>query len=137
MREILGDILHVTSGVIVHQVNLQRIMGAGLALQIRKKYPIVYQRFLTNDAELGDVLMVKVTDDLWVANLYGQEFYGSHGRYTDYDAVEIGLTTIAYMVGLNPIYIPFNMGCGLAGGSWPVIYNLIESILPDAIIVRR
>ena len=43
MSEIDGDILDVTKGVICHQVNTRGIAGAGLALQIRKKYPEWYK----------------------------------------------------------------------------------------------
>jgi len=41
----MGDILKVKSGFIVHQVNCQKVMGGGLALAIRKKWPIVYERY--------------------------------------------------------------------------------------------
>ena len=45
MVEILehSDLLEIPSGVICHQVNCIGAMGAGLALQIRKKWSIVYE----------------------------------------------------------------------------------------------
>jgi len=39
MRVLKGDILTVKKGYVCHQVNIQGIMGAGLALQIKNKWP--------------------------------------------------------------------------------------------------
>ena len=41
-----GNILDATEDVMVHQVNCIGIMGGGLALEIRKKYPEVYYSYL-------------------------------------------------------------------------------------------
>jgi hypothetical protein len=35
-----------------------------------------------------------------------------------------------------PVYIPYNMGCGLGGGDWEIVSGIIEETLPDAIIVK-
>ena len=37
MRIVDGDILDIEKGIIVHQVNCQGVMGAGLAKQIKSK----------------------------------------------------------------------------------------------------
>ena len=42
IKYIKGDILNVTEGIIVQQVNCFGVMGAGLAKQIRDKWPSVY-----------------------------------------------------------------------------------------------
>ena len=39
------DILSVTKGIITHQFNCQGVMGCGIELQIRQKWPEVYQRY--------------------------------------------------------------------------------------------
>lgn len=39
------NILDVTEGIIIHQVNCQNVMGAGVALQLSRKYPIVKQEY--------------------------------------------------------------------------------------------
>ena len=43
---IKGNILNATEGIIVQQVNCMGVMGAGLAKQIRDKWPSVYNRYL-------------------------------------------------------------------------------------------
>mgnify|MGYP002570523564 FL=1 len=37
-----GDLFRSNARIIVHQVNCQKRMGSGVALQVKKKYPNVY-----------------------------------------------------------------------------------------------
>lgn len=45
IKSIKGNILNVTEGIIVQQVNCHGIMGAGLAKQIRDKWPSAYDSY--------------------------------------------------------------------------------------------
>ena len=40
-----GNILESDANIICHQVNCQGVMGAGLALQIRKRYPSAFEEY--------------------------------------------------------------------------------------------
>ena len=40
-----GNILNCSENIIVHQTNCLGVMGAGLALQLRKKYPIIFDKY--------------------------------------------------------------------------------------------
>ena len=42
---IVGNILDAKADAILHQTNCKGVMGAGLALQIRNKYPDVYAKY--------------------------------------------------------------------------------------------
>lgn len=53
MRITIGDILSIHRGIIVHQVNCQRVMGAGLALKIRRKYYRHYLDYMGPSATVG------------------------------------------------------------------------------------
>lgn len=144
MIEVQGNILDITTGCIVHQVNLQGVMGAGLALQIRRKYPKVFTEYQlavqAKKLETGDIQLIQVSDSLWVCNLAGQRNYGrAKGKcYTDYEAVRLGLIQLRMWqecIGY-PIYLPYGMGAGLAGGDWGRIKTIIEEELPLANIVK-
>ena len=77
-----SNLLEVKSGIICHQVNCIGAMGAGLALNIRNKWPIVFNQykedckcFMTHpDKMLGHVLDVSAEPSLVVANCFGQVF---------------------------------------------------------------
>lgn len=148
MKHVKGNVLdNVIQGVIVHQVNCQGVMGSGIAKEIRERWPVVFQQYQlrwkseraadTQGASLlGQVQWVAVGQDLWVVNLFGQQFYGRDGRrYTSYDALDDGFKTIAWMLrskGFEPkdVHHPL-VGCGLGGGKWPVVEAIIQSHLGD------
>ena len=75
--------------IVCHQVNCKGVMGAGLAKQIRDKWPDVYDRYRLMVETCGEFMLgsfheVKVGPHLYVANLYGQEGYGRDKRYTNF-----------------------------------------------------
>ena len=128
-----GDILHIGSGVICHQVNLRRVAGAGLALQIRKRWPEWYRHYRSVSGYLGLVDFFRADRDLWIASLYAQEGYGT-GRQTNYAAFGQCLMDLR-RTHHGPVYLPYGIGCGLGGGDWRVIEQIIGDALPDANIV--
>lgn len=137
--DICGDILTEAStenkhGTIVcHQVNCKGVMGAGLAKQIKEKFPFVFKAYKkkclsTNSlALLGDVQFVSVLERNYIiANCFGQERYGADKMYTDYEALRKCFRMIHSNFPNDTIRIPYKMGCGLAGGDWSVVRGIIE-----------
>lgn len=140
MNKINMSILDAQNGMVVHQVNCRGKMGAGLALAIRNKWPKVYSdymdRFIHRGIALGEVIFTKVTPELVVASLAGQYDYGREKRcYTQYDAVVTGLKAIRE-TNIHPVYIPYGMGCTLAGGNWETMMAHLAYYLPDCIIAN-
>lgn len=143
MEIINKDILTVDKGIICHQVNCQGVMGSGLALQIKKKWPEVYEgyRFVCNAGPvqtLGKVYPHKVSNELFVMNLFGQESFGTDRVHTDYNALASAMGEVAnFNEELNlPVYFPYRIGCGLGGGNWHIVTGIIEKIFPDSIICK-
>lgn len=138
-----GNILNIKFGIVCHQVNCMGKMGAGIALKIRKKWPIVYEDYMRayRDRKLipGEVILSEIRPvELYVANLCGQLNYGHNKRYTIYKAVEkclIKVNELSNSLGLQ-VYIPKGMGCSLAGGNWDIVSKMIEEFLPNTMIVN-
>jgi O-acetyl-ADP-ribose deacetylase (regulator of RNase III) len=134
------DMLDIDRGVLCHQVNCQKAMGSGIALQIRKKWPKVYVDYAAKSIwHLGDCQLVEVSNDLWVANCAGQFRYGRDKQHTNYLALETSLSkaySFAKKAGL-PCYVPYKIGCNLAGGDWAIATYMIESMFPEMIICQR
>lgn len=150
MKRVKGDILEAGHGIICHQVNCQMVMGSGLAKQIRDKWPHVYSEYmqLTKwpiDRRFGRCQIVEIRPkELYVANLFGQLHYGREKNkvYTDTGALGNSLIQLRAWHAENchadfPIWFPYKIGCGLANGNWNEIQNLLNSLLPNAFIVRR
>lgn len=137
MNTQIGNILDVDRGVIVHGCNLQGRMGSGIALQIKNRWPKVFEAYVEecklDMADLGKVGFVWVGGQKIIANAYTQRYYGNDGkRYVDYDAIrscfEIVLRTAK--VDNLPIHYP-KIGAGLGGGDWEIISGIIEEVLKN------
>lgn len=137
MNIVMGNILDVKRGIIVHQVNCKGVMGAGLALQIRRTYPEVYLKYKdvcdTGHASLGTCLILSV-GELSVANLFSQNGYGRGRCHTDYQALGKCLNDLYEWANGCDIHIPYGIGCGLAGGDWSIVSVLIDTFIPDATV---
>lgn len=143
MQVITGDILQYSTGIICHGVNCQGVMGSGLALEIRKKYPRVYEqykRFCTlrsGEELLGMTQLVRARLEpghcLVVANMFTQVYYGRSPKikYTSYDAIDTCAMDLSRKLKTDktwkgfPTYIP-QIGCGLGGGQWSVVHEILK-----------
>lgn len=139
-----GDLLQIQRGVIIHSVNCQKVMGAGLAKVLRNRYPKVYSFYMQKNWAPGDAQLVNVGTDLWVANCAGQDTFG-RGRHTLVwaleNAIRITAEGVARHIGPAEIYIPFGIGCGLGGASWPnevrPMLNKLYSTHRNMVVVRK
>ncbi len=144
MIHVKGNITSVIHGIIMHQVNCRGVMGAGLARQIRNRWPIVYSDYLdafrNKQLRLGEVIYTHIDDGLMVASLCAQDDYGRvEGHvFTDYGSLRtcIHKTEEWRKVLKTRAFIPFGMGCGLAGGNWSYVKEIIREEMPKAIIME-
>lgn len=128
MRTINGDILDVKCGVICQQVNCAGGYGAGLSGKISRKYPKVertYRKFVAGkekDDLLGVCLPVPVAEDLIVVNIFAERNYANAYETgivsTDMNVLVDALHEICERYPDKDIYVPYRIGCGLAGGNW-------------------
>ena len=134
-----GNLLNAQTTVIGHQVNCQGVMGSGVAKQIRDKWPLVFSNYQVKCqspiSPLGDVLIVKVSDNQYIANIFGQHNYGTDGeRYTSYDALDIAFSRLKYTMVENnfkSLAIPYKMSSDRGGADWDVVLALLNSVFKD------
>ncbi len=138
-----GDITKCNADIIAHQVNCKFVMGGGVALALRKRWPIVYKNYIALGEEcnksseewLGTCQIVKIDQNRYVANLFGQDDLGYEKCYTNYAALETALKELLFHVEymeLKTIAFPWLMSCGLAGGDWSIVKPLIEKTFEDS-----
>lgn len=137
-----GDLLESDCNVIIHQANCFTTMGSGIAKQIKAKYPEAYQADLNYHIPSGDMRrlggfsVVKTIDGKFVVNMYSQFRYGKGKLHTDYSAFQKALKIIMMSVlhsGIRPMKIgmPYNIGCGLAGGDWNRVLEIIDQVAEE------
>jgi len=125
--------------VIVHICNDQGGWGKGFVLAVSKRWKepeTAYRNWHRQGGsppfELGSVQFVKVEDQIWIANLIGQQGMGhANGKPPiRYEAVRRGLEEVAEFALKHhaSVHMP-RIGCGLAGGKWDEIQPIIEQTL--------
>ena len=142
-----GNLLESNCDIICHQVNCQRVMGSGIAGQIRQKWPKVYEDYCysidlmynCNCASkssdlLGMISWTELENGKYIMNFFSQDEYYPRDRcHTDYEAFTDCCITLKefiteYDLDKSNITIgfPYKIGCGLAGGDWSIISKIIE-----------
>ncbi len=137
-----GDLLeNVKEGLIVHGCNAQGVMGAGIALAVRNRYPeafeVYHNKYLEDGLLLGTITYYRARpsmngrEPLIVVNAVTQDGFGRDKRYVDYPAVRRcfkEVAALARVTDVSAVHFPL-IGCGLAGGEWSVIEPIIEETL--------
>ena len=122
--------------IIVHVCNDVGAWGKGFVMALSNKWKKPEQEFRASKIKrLGYTQFIKVEDDTWVANMIAQ--HGIHRDNFDvppvrYIAIETCLKEVGHWASKTgtSIVMP-RIGCGLAGGRWSMIENIIEATLSD------
>lgn len=140
-----GDVLKTPFEIIAHQTNCMGVMGGGVAKQIREQYPFVYEEYKSAVTQYGSMYMLGKGQIVFCEghtffNIFGQYNYGRDRKYTDYDAFKS-----AFIDAIDKyrdedehqitIAIPYNIGCGLAGGDWNVVSKILEDLEKEKNVV--
>lgn len=128
--------------ILVHVCNDLGKWGKGFVLAVSRRWKAPEQQYklwaegkTDQKFKLGEVQFVQVQEDLWVANLIGQQGIKTHNSKASvppirYDAIRQGLQKVAdFAVEKEAsIHMP-RIGAGLAGGDWKKISEIIEETL--------
>ena len=130
--------------VLIQQCNCFHTQNAGLAKSIKQEYPEVLNVDLATPyggkSKLGTFSYAmperkNINQTGYIINLYGQYRYGK-GLQTDYDAQRTGFKSIVEFLNNHgsvdtiKIGLPL-IGCGLAGGDWSTVQQIIQEELVD------
>lgn len=142
------DLFDAPVDIIAHQVNGRGVMGAGLALHLKRRFPHVFASYTrychgrTPESLLGTDLLVCAdgrpgafhdgTGQI-VANLFGQAYTSRTDKMTDEVAVRAALTHLKGFAKARSLSValPYKMGCNLGGGDWSVIEAIIADVFAD------
>lgn len=139
MKIFQGDLLDLAEqgafDVMVHGCNCFCTMGAGIARQIRARFPEAYKADLAttkgDGGKLGTISVAACRRGdhvLIVVNAYTQFNWRGAGIKVDYQAVEQCMRLVAERYPDKRIGYP-RIGAGLAGGDWTQIAEFIEEEL--------
>jgi len=144
---------------IAHSCNIRNIMGAGIAKQIKDRFPQAYEAdtefFNTAYDEhgnfvrpLGKYSKAEIESEFLpnnkgrIYNLYTQASVGTGKRQVLYQCffealenMQKDLLFIQNETGEPQVLgLPHGISCGLAGGNWKIIKTMIEDVFLDSLI---
>lgn len=118
-----GNILRSEAQAIVNTVNCVEIMGKGVALAFKRKYPEMYRDYVmrcnNREVEIGKPYVYKVEDHI-VVNFPTKQHWRSISRLSD---IETGLRHLRAHLnewGITSIALP-PLGCGNGQLDWSVV----------------
>jgi len=125
--------------IIAHVCNDIGGWGRGFVVALSKRWPEPELRYRawhrggeSIPFALGEVQLVQVSGDVWVANMIGQRDVRVVGGIPPvrYEAMRTGLKRVAAEARrLNAsVHMP-RIGCGLAGGKWEEVERIVEEEL--------
>lgn len=139
-----GNLLDSECDYICHQVNCRGVMGSGVALAIKRKWPIVFDKYVEKYNEykeirstlLGSIQIVNISSnnkEQFVINMFSQLDYGYDGkRYTSYDAFWNCINLIKHRVPKGKtIAFPKYIGSNRGGANWTIISTMIAEALGE------
>jgi len=127
-----GDMFSVAADARVNTVNCVGVMGAGVALAFRQRYPAMFRDYAAACSR-GEVrpgkLHVWSDGDIEVLNMPTKRHYRNPSTYED---VEAGLVALREYLGSRKMRVTLPApGCGCGGLDWKRVSGLVEIHLGD------
>ena len=129
-----GDILTANENLICHQVNVDGVMGGGLAKQIASAYPEVfryYKKFcmlykFDYETLKGLYFDLDIRNSRSIVNCFTQK----PNFDTDYEAIEECFKKLLELCKTHnySISVPYKYGCGIANGDWNIVSKIFEDL---------
>lgn len=132
-----GDVLESGAGVVAHGCNCKGGFGSGVAGAVTQKYPYVranyIDKFMHDGWTLGEVQLVEIEDNRYIANCATQNNYLPRGVcHADYVAIKTCMEKVKNFAIENNLTVAIpKIGAGLAGGDWNKIEGILNEVFVD------
>ena len=140
-----GDLLKSGCDIICHQVNEWGVMGAGIAKQIKEKYPKAFADYTkaireakSKGKNLPLLALSKQPDGIVVANMFTQrngetdlELLRNAVVFLGMPILDLFVTKLKFKETTGVVVdrpfrvgIPYKYGCGIAKGDWESVLKI-------------
>ena len=132
-----GDLFTSAAHALVNAVNCVGVMGKGIALEFKQRYPKNFEAYYwavrAKKIHLGDMFVVENTEPTgpkYIVNFPTKLHWKDRSRL---DYIAFGLQSLRRWLvrdEIPSIALPM-LGCGLGGLKWPEVRQLIKKHLGD------
>ncbi|MGH7966788.1 MAG: type II toxin-antitoxin system antitoxin DNA ADP-ribosyl glycohydrolase DarG [Candidatus Binatia bacterium] len=124
VRTLTGDLFASTAQTLVNTVNCVGVMGKGIALEFKKRFPDMYadyvKRCAAKQVRLGQPYLFRSLMPLWILNFPTKDDWRSVSRMSDIVAGLKYLEQHYHEWGITSLAVP-PLGCGQGQLEWRVV----------------
>lgn len=135
VKVLQGDLLNSKMQTWVNTVNCVGVMGKGIALEFKKRFPKMYEdysrRCRRGEVKLGAPYLYRVSDESWILNFPTKDHWRS---FSSLENIETGLKYLLahyHEWGIKSLAVP-PLGCGQGQLEWrvvgPTIYRYLKQL---------
>jgi O-acetyl-ADP-ribose deacetylase (regulator of RNase III)/uncharacterized protein YwgA len=129
-----GDMFESGAQTLVNTVNTEGVMGKGIALQFRKRFPDMYEDYVRRcergEVRLGRPYIYKERLHPWIINFPTKKYWRSISRLEDIIAGMEYLRDHYREWGVTSMAVP-PLGCGEGGLEWRVVGRTLYRYLTE------
>jgi len=129
-----GDMFERAFDIRVNTVNCVGVMGAGVALAFKERYPEMFREYKRKcDARAikpGELHVWRHLQGDWVVNFPTKRHWRENSRYEDIEAGLVALKRYLVAQGHVTVALPA-LGCGHGGLDWKRVSEMIRRYLND------
>jgi O-acetyl-ADP-ribose deacetylase (regulator of RNase III) len=126
---VTGNLFESGAQTLVNAVNCIGVMGKGVALQFRRRFPEMYADYVARcnagQMRLGEPYLFRRPDPPWILNFPTKDHWRSASRLSE---IVAGLDYLANYYrewGVESLAVPA-LGCGEGGLEWRVVGPVLE-----------
>lgn len=120
----VGDLFDANVQTLTNTVNCVGVMGKGIALQFKKRFPAMFSDYADRceqgEVKLGRPYLYRQTNDKWVLNFPTKDHWRAVSRLSD---IEDGLRHLSQHYldwGIESLAVP-PLGCGYGQLDWEIV----------------
>lgn len=134
-RALIGDLFASQAQTLVNTVNCVGVMGKGVALEFKKRWPAMFEdyqrRCALKQVRLGEPYLYRDLSGATIVNFPTKDHWRSPSRVADIERGLDHLLAHAEAWGIRSLALP-PLGCGNGGLEWSEVGPLIYRKLHDA-----
>lgn len=132
-----GDLLQAPEEAIVNAVNTVGVMGKGLALQFKQRFPENFRAYAAackaGDVRVGSMFVTRRDapgERRWIINFPTKQRWQNSSKLEWIESGLIDLRRVLAEEDIRSVAIP-RLGCGLGGLDWSTVRPLLVSELGE------